>query len=918
MYRFRNAASLRSFSTAAPKRVFDPKKILPSGMGQVRVINNTTRDAQQSNLSAEMADVHRQEVGKMINDCYKTMNTEVRGYEQTWGGTIPMFDIWKRGVQPFEESKRMTAHMPDTPASALIRSNGINSMSNQPKDVVDEFIRLAAQAGVNVYTNFCAHNDWRNHVNVAEAVHKYGQHYQAALSWAVYHQDPTIYNVQWVVDFFKQVMPLNPHSLYIKDPSGVLTPEMAGLITKAVKNAYPHLPLVFHTHYQTGYGYMAYLEAAKNGANGVECSLGFADGAGQPYGLTMLRAFEEFGFDTGNPDKAAMEKINAYCNEIRPLYKQGRVVRTPDIGVEKSGIAGGQRSILDKELTDAGQPHLIPEVDIQVQLVRAQGGKVCQVTPVADSYAREAMRRLRGGSATSGFVPGYAGILVGEGGLVKEPVDAGLQKSALDARAALRLSQLLERKAITKDTHALIAKSVLSQLRAVVDELSRPVVLRARLAEVRARLDQLARVRADPEQAASLARKIAMAQAVTGVASIAQREQLLANEATAIEAELAAGHAQQQGLTDAEYAGVLRAAASESVLARVLARVPAAAALLQQNLLTAKALQELLAHSGVVTVCHSDLLPAGLPAALREVEALEREHGLDLTSNPVDRDENVLLYAAYSKAAIPNLILNFFKNYKTNPGYWPQLYENPAPKPQQNQFRSTAASPLTTSVAALYLLMSEGCSAARAAPEADPASPWNSLCNTRFNLGAERREVLLSPDSAGAEQPIDFRIAYDAEVPGQYVFTFDQGVSYTGSLRMGKDKGTFEATLNGHKYAATCAMQGQTGVSVAVDGCKVAFSIPQIVMGKGGSKASEAVAPMSGTVIKVLAKARDAVTKGQPLVVVEAMKMEHVIKAPADGVVREVLFKQGDFVDGGKILVTFEADAAATAAAKKK
>lgn len=51
-------------------------------------------------------------------------------------------------------------------------------------------------------------------------------------------------------------------------------------------------------------------------------------------------------------------------------------MRSPDISVEDSGIAGGQRSILDKELRDVGQAALIPQVDIMVAAVRAEGGKV--------------------------------------------------------------------------------------------------------------------------------------------------------------------------------------------------------------------------------------------------------------------------------------------------------------------------------------------------------------------------------------------------------------------------------------------------------------------------------------------------------------------------------------------------------------
>jgi pyruvate/oxaloacetate carboxyltransferase len=77
--------------------------------------------------------------------------------------------------------------------------------------------------------------------------------------------------------------------------------------------------------------------------------------------------------------------LSDLCKQMRPLYPQANVMRTPDMSVETSGIAGGQRSILDKELRDVNQGHLIPLVDIEVAKVRAEGGKVCQVTPVADT-----------------------------------------------------------------------------------------------------------------------------------------------------------------------------------------------------------------------------------------------------------------------------------------------------------------------------------------------------------------------------------------------------------------------------------------------------------------------------------------------------------------------------------------------------
>ena len=62
---------------------------------------------------------------------------------------------------------------------------------------------------------------------------------------------------------------------------------------------------------------------------------------------------------------------------------------------------------------------------------------------------------------------------------------------------------------------------------------------------------------------------------------------------------------------------------------------------------------------------------------------------------------------------------------------------------------------------------------------------------------------------------------------------------------------------------------------------------------------------MPGNVIRVLVKAGDRVSRGQQLLVMEAMKMEHAIVAPVDGVVEKVLFNPGDFVQNGSELIEF-------------
>jgi biotin carboxyl carrier protein len=64
---------------------------------------------------------------------------------------------------------------------------------------------------------------------------------------------------------------------------------------------------------------------------------------------------------------------------------------------------------------------------------------------------------------------------------------------------------------------------------------------------------------------------------------------------------------------------------------------------------------------------------------------------------------------------------------------------------------------------------------------------------------------------------------------------------------------------------------------------------------------------MPSTVVKVAVEPGQRVVARQTLVVLEAMKMEHVIQAPYDGVVGEVLFSEGDLVPAGSPVLRLEA-----------
>ncbi|MCX7977841.1 MAG: acetyl-CoA carboxylase biotin carboxyl carrier protein subunit [Bdellovibrionaceae bacterium] len=76
--------------------------------------------------------------------------------------------------------------------------------------------------------------------------------------------------------------------------------------------------------------------------------------------------------------------------------------------------------------------------------------------------------------------------------------------------------------------------------------------------------------------------------------------------------------------------------------------------------------------------------------------------------------------------------------------------------------------------------------------------------------------------------------------------------------------------------------------------------------GSGGGAKNEIHAPMPGKITKILASVGGAVQKGEPLIVMEAMKMEYTLKSEMDGRVQEIPVRVGDQVNLGALLVKLE------------
>ena len=184
--------------------------------------------------------------------------------------------------------------------------------------------------------------------------------------------------------------------------------------------------------------------------------------------------------------------------------------------------------------------------------------------------------------------------------------------------------------------------------------------------------------------------------------------------------------------------------------------------------------------------------------------------------------------------------------------------------------------------------------AAMAALDLDPSRP-------RFGFrlwGSASRRVELVADGA--------LVTRDLRLLGPHHIAVEEGDRATAFEAVTTGAGEMRARQGGRELRARVARTG-SAVSVLLDGRITDFTLidPLAVEAGGGAAENRITAPMTGLVRSVPVAPGTRVAKGDILVVLEAMKMEHSLRAAADGAVEAVHCAVGDTVGDGALLVEF-------------
>jgi len=212
----------------------------------------------------------------------------------------------------------------------------------------------------------------------------------------------------------------------------------------------------------------------------------------------------------------------------------------------------------------------------------------------------------------------------------------------------------------------------------------------------------------------------------------------------------------------------------------------------------------------------------------------------------------------------------------------------------------------------------ERCSPARSR-EVDPGEAGEAALAAALEAQARRRAqapVLRTLPSGWRNNPSQpQRMVYrhsDAEVVAQYERARDGSFGYTVGERSGRarllsaEQGRVLLEVDGVQRGFVITRRDDR-VFVQTSRGEVVFSeIPRFPAPELDSVAGGYQAPLPGRVVQVFVERGASVSRGDLLLTIEAMKMEHRISAASDGIVKEVLVEVGQQVDGGQVLLVLE------------
>jgi oxaloacetate decarboxylase alpha subunit len=386
------------------------------GKRTIQLVDVTLRDAHQCLWATRMTTAMMAELAPRLDRA---------GFEaiDLVGGAV--FDVCVRYLRedPWERMRIVCNWVKETPLIVMTRGQSLFTFEFFPDDIVELTAERIFANGIRYHTPYDALNDMRNMQVPVRAAKKVGLYTAGGI---VYTLSP-VHTDDYYARKTRQLVKLGVDAVYIKDPSGLLTPERAKTLVPAIKTACGTLPLHLHSHCLTGLAPYTACRAVELGVDVVHTATSsLANGASHPATESFVRNVRRDGFNVPI-DLTAVEGVAERLRYIagRDNKPLGEIVEYDAFHYEHQ-MPGGMISNLKSQLTPLGIAHRLPEVLEEAARVRCDLGYPIIVSPFAQFVITQAVLNVMGKERYATVPDEVRKYVLGYYGEIAGPIDQNL------------------------------------------------------------------------------------------------------------------------------------------------------------------------------------------------------------------------------------------------------------------------------------------------------------------------------------------------------------------------------------------------------------------------------------------------------------------------------------------------------------
>ena len=371
------------------------------------VTDTTMRDAQQSLMATRMRSKD------LCGAAYATNAYMQNAFSvEAWGGAT--YDTAYRFLKesPWKRLELLRNRMPNTLIQMLLRASNAVGYSNYPDNVVQEFIKISASHGIDVFRIFDSLNWVENMKMPIDEALKTGKIVEGTICYTGDITSPkeTKYTLDYYVNMALELESLGCHSIAIKDMAALLKPRAAKELVTALKKEL-HVPIHLHTHDSTGNGVSTVLMAAEAGVDIVDLAIeSMSSMTSQPSMNAVVEALRGSKRDTGL-DFEELDELSRYYGRIRKVYEQFESdMKAPNAEIYKYEIPGGQYSNLLAQVTSMGSADDFESIKALYKDANDLLGNIVKVTPTSKAVGDLAIFMFKNGLTKENILTAGAGL----------------------------------------------------------------------------------------------------------------------------------------------------------------------------------------------------------------------------------------------------------------------------------------------------------------------------------------------------------------------------------------------------------------------------------------------------------------------------------------------------------------------------